>query len=80
MTHAFPVPGPGCPGRPAVASTVTVSSIPTAAVAVSGIVYGGWKPDAAASGADMAPISKAAQADQQQQQPDQGIRGRAAGH
>jgi hypothetical protein len=31
------------------------------AVAVSGMVYGAWKPDAAACGADAAPISNAAQ-------------------
>src|SRR5580704_2833502 len=61
MTPAFSVPGAGCPGRPAVASTVTVSRIPTAAVATSGIVYGEPKPDAAACGADVAPISSAAQ-------------------
>jgi hypothetical protein len=55
---------PGCPVRPAVARTATVSSTPRAAVAVSGIVYGLWKPATAACGADVAPISSAAQLDQ----------------
>ncbi len=55
-----------CPGRvgPTVARTATASRIPIAAVAVSGMVYGAPKPDAAACGADAAPISRAAQAGQ----------------
>jgi hypothetical protein len=60
MTQDFSVWYPGCPVRPAVARTATVSSTPTTAVAVSGIVYGLWKPATAACGADVAPISSAA--------------------
>ena len=48
--------GPGVPVRPAAVRMVTVSRIPRAAVAASGIVYGLWKPDAEAWGADAAPI------------------------
>jgi hypothetical protein len=40
MTQDFSVWYPDCPVRPAVARTATLSSIPRAAVAVSGIVYG----------------------------------------
>src|ERR1700750_1726332 len=47
--------------RPAVARTVTASSIPRAAVAASGIRYGLRKPDAAACGTDARPMSTAAQ-------------------
>ena len=54
----------GCPVTPAVASTATVSNTPRAAVAVSVAVKGAWKPEAAACGADAAPISSAAQPDQ----------------
>src|SRR5258706_7978725 len=55
-----------CPGlvRPAVARTATASRIPSAAVAVWGMVYGAPKPDPAACGADAALISKAAQVGQ----------------
>src|ERR1700723_847224 len=56
--HGFSVYWPGCP---AVARTATASRTPTTAVAVSGIVYGPWKPDMAACGADAAPIANAAQ-------------------
>ena len=62
MVHGFSVYWPGRPAAPAVARTATASRIPRAAVAVSGIVYGPWKPDMAACGADAAPISNAAQA------------------
>ena len=48
---------------------------PRAAVAVSGIVYGGGKPDAAACGADVTPISNAAQPAQRGRP---GIRARSA--
>src|SRR6266699_3941902 len=65
MAHGLSVPCPGCPVRPAVARTATVSSTPSAAVAVSGIAEGEWKPFAAACGADAAPISKAPQVAQQ---------------
>ena len=61
MVHGFSVYWPGCPAAPAVARTATASRTPRAAVAVSGIVYGPWKPDMAACGADAAPISNAAQ-------------------
>jgi hypothetical protein len=64
MTQEFSVWYPGCPVQPAVARTATLSSTPTTAVAVSGIVYGLWKPATAACGADVAPISSAAQLDQ----------------
>ena len=57
MAHGFSVYWPGCPAAPAVARTATASRIPTTAVAVSGIVYGPWKPDMAACGADATPIS-----------------------
>ena len=57
MAHGFSVHWPGCPAAPAVARTATASRIPTTAVAVSGIVYGPWKPDMAACGADATPIS-----------------------
>src|SRR5689334_10362904 len=64
MRQEFSVWYPGCPVGPAVARTATLSSTPTTAVAVSGIVYGLWKPAMAACGADVAPISSAAQPDQ----------------
>src|ERR1700761_4029846 len=53
--------GPVGPVRPAVARTATASRIPRAAVAVSGIAYGGRKPDTAACGPDAAPMSSAVQ-------------------
>ncbi|HEX9520271.1 MAG TPA: hypothetical protein VF940_29335, partial [Streptosporangiaceae bacterium] len=46
------------------ARTATASRIPSAAVAVWGMVYGAPKPDPAACGADAALISKAAQVGQ----------------
>ena len=63
-THRISRGRAGCPGRPVVARIATVSRTPRAAVATSGIVYGSWKPDADACGADATPISSAAQAAQ----------------
>jgi hypothetical protein len=59
MTQHLSTSCPGCLVVLAVARTATASSMPRAAVAVSGIAFGAWKPDAAACGADMAPISSA---------------------
>ena len=67
MVHGFSVYWPGCPAAPAVPRTATASRTPTTAVAVSGIVYGPWKPDMAAWGADAAPISNAAKPAQRRQ-------------
>src|ERR1700750_2071241 len=61
MVHGFAVYWPGRLAAPAVARTATASRTPRTAVAVSGIMYGPWKPDMAACGADAAPISNAAQ-------------------
>ena len=60
MVHGFSVYWPGCPAAPAVARTATASRTPTTAVTASGTIYGPWKPDMAACGADAAPISNAA--------------------
>jgi hypothetical protein len=59
MTQQLPASRPGGLAGLAVARTATASSTPRAAVAVSEMAYGAWKPDAAACGADKAPISSA---------------------